>query len=395
VWRVLHEAELLCYHCFAKNDGMENGLVSPLSMFFEQVQRRLFPKLDEVGVLSDRERHLVVVLELVRIEELVGRVTGRWPGRPEKDRRPLARAFVAKAVLELPTTRALRERVIASSGLRRVCGWERCGEVPSEASFSRAFARFAQSELPQRVHAALIEKYERPRLVGHISRDATAIRGREKAVRKVLPARSDVPPQSPRPKRRQRAEARSPKPPTRLERQAAGMELAAMLAELPRHCDFGRKRSSDGRMAHWKGYKLHTDWADGELAISCVLTAASVHDSQVAIPLATMTASRVTNLYDLMDSAYDATEIREHSRRLGHIPIIEGNSRSAYRRRPAMDPATARRYDERTTAERGYSRLQDAFGGRTVRVRGATKVMAHLMFGILALTAEQLLRLTG
>lgn len=32
------------------------------------------------------------------------------------------------------------------------------------------------------------------------------------------------------------------------------------------------------------------------------LTAASVHDSQVAIPLATMTASRVTSLYDLMDS---------------------------------------------------------------------------------------------
>jgi hypothetical protein len=30
---------------------------------------------------------------------------------------------------------------------------------------------------------------------------------------------------------------------------------------------------------------------------------------QAAIPLATMSAGRVTNLYDLMDSAYDVAEI--------------------------------------------------------------------------------------
>ena len=52
-------------------------------------------------------------------------------------------------------------------------------------------------------------------------------------------------------------------------------------------------------------------------------TSASLHDSQVAIPLATMTDARVTNLYDLMDSAYDAAEIREHSEALGHVAIID------------------------------------------------------------------------
>jgi len=36
-----------------------------------------------------------------------------------------------------------------------------------------------------------------------------------------------------------------------------------------------------------------------------------VHDSQVALPLATMSAQRVTNLYDLMDAAYDTEIIRE------------------------------------------------------------------------------------
>ena len=68
----------------------------------------------------------------------------------------------------------------------------------------------------------------------------------------------------------------------------------------------------------------HLHWHGG-IPITCVLTAASVHDSQVAIPLAIMTKDRVTNLYDLMDSAYDAAEIKQHSRDLGHVPIIDTN----------------------------------------------------------------------
>lgn len=368
--------------------------MNPLSQFLAEVQRSLFPKLEaEYGPLSARERHLVATLEVIRIEDYVERVVGRWPGRPEKDRRPLARAFVAKAVCGFPTTRAMIEAVATTANLRRICGWERRGDVPSEASFSRAFACLATSELPQRVHAAMIEQYEWPRLVGHISRDATAIEAREKAVRRVCEETLvDTPP---RPRGRPRkGEIRPPKPLTRLQQQAAGRELTAMLSDLPRACDFGCKRNSDGKIAHWRGYKLHIDWADGEIPISCLLTSASVHDSQVAIPLATMSAARVTNLYDVMDAAYDAKEIWEHSEKLGHIPIIEANSRR-HLIRPQMEPAQARRFDERTTAERGNARLKDQFGARTVRVRGAVKVMAHLMFGILALTADQLLRLAG
>lgn len=43
--------------------------------------------------------------------------------------------------------------------------------------------------------------------------------------------------------------------------------------------------------------------------------------------------------------------------------------------------------------ERAYSRLKDDFGGRQVRVRGHRKVHAHLMFGVPALFADQLLQL--
>jgi len=51
------------------------------------------------------------------------------------------------------------------------------------------------------------------------------------------------------------------------------------------------------------------------------------------------------------------------------------------------------RYREPTMAKRVNARLKDEFGGRHVRVRGAAKVMAHLMFGVLAPTADQILRL--
>ena len=54
----------------------------------------------------------------------------------------------------------------------------------------------------------------------------------------------------------------------------------------------------------------------------------------------------------------------------------------------------ARRYRERSTVERVNGRLKDEFGRRHLRVRGPGKVLCHLMFDILALTVEQLMRLT-
>jgi hypothetical protein len=50
-------------------------------------------------------------------------------------------------------------------------------------------------------------------------------------------------------------------------------------------------------------------------------------------------------------------------------------------------------YKERTVSERMNGRLKDEFGGDNVWVRGQGKVMSHLMFGVLVLTADQLMRL--
>ena len=148
--------------------------------------------------------------------------------------------------------------------------------------------------------------------------------------------------------------------------------------------------------------KLHIDTADCGVPLSAILTSASLHDSQVAIPLAMMTARGVTNLYDLMDAAWDAREIHRMSERLGHVPNIDVNPRRdedlkeerARRSAGHVDPGSVW-FRIRGAVERTNARLKDEFGGRHVRVRGHGKVACHLMFGILALTADQLIRLAA
>ena len=66
------------------------------------------------------------------------------------------------------------------------------------------------------------------------------------------------------------------------------------------------------------------------------MTSASTHDSQVAIPLGTLTAGRVENVYDLMDAAYDSIEIWAHSILLGHKPIIDVNPRRSVEMQEAL-----------------------------------------------------------
>ena len=190
---------------------------------------------------------------------------------------------------------------------------------------------------------------------------------------------------------------------TRIERQANGMDLADMLIDLPTACDVGAKKNSKGYKVSWTGYKLHIDVADGGIPICAVLTSASTHESQVAIPLTKMSSERVTNLYDVMDSAYDVPQIHDMSRQFGHIPLIDVHPRRDKALRDELTAenkrcqlvghktAEAVRYNERTTVERVNARLKDEFGGRVVRVRGHAKVMCHLMFGILDLTANQMM----
>src|SRR5271166_560182 len=269
----------------------------------------------------------------------------------------------------------------------------------------------SRGELPDKIHAALIERALGGRIIGAIARDATEIEAREKPVQnKANDGKDDPPapdhPPPPRKRGRPRKDEQRPKPePTRLERQVA-QNLGQMLADLPTACDVGCKKNSKGYKETWTGYKLHIDVACGQIPVSCVLTSASVHDSQVAIPLMTMTSARVSYLYDLMDAAYDAAAIHHHSKALGHAPIIDRNFRAQHDAKAEWAKEVERMklihmpdpddviYDFRTMAERVNARLKDEFGARSVRVRGAIKVKCHLMFGVVALAVDQILRVT-
>ena len=208
-----------------------------LSDYWYAFQQELFPRLEsELGPMGERYELFVAVLELVRVEALLPYFRGQ-AGRPEEDRAALARAFIAKAVFDVPTTRGLIERLEVDGRLWRLCGWSGAGRLPSEATFSRAFSELAESGLASRLHETLIARTMDGHLVEHISRDATAIEAREKPAAK---------PKAAKPKRRRKrgrprkGEARA-KEPSRLERQLT-MSLPQMLADLPRQ-DYPTLRS--------------------------------------------------------------------------------------------------------------------------------------------------------
>jgi len=370
-----------------------------LSNIWNRFQASLFPWLqEELGELTGKQQQLIEVLEIAQIETHLPYV-GQVPGRPPEDRCAIARAFVAKAVYNLPTTEMLLDQLKSDITLRRICGWEKKQDIPSRATFSRAFAEFAESQLAERVHAAIIDTHLGNQLIGHICRDSTAITAREKPEKKAVKAEATPPKKRGRPKK---GEERI-KEPTRLEKQSAGMSLTEMKDDLPTACNVGTKRNSKGYKTSWIGYKLHIDAADGGIPVSCLLTSASLHDSQAAIPLAELSNQRVSSCYDLMDAAYDAPQIKQHSESLGHVPLIDENPRGKERkaeveaelkrkRKAGYKTSEAIRYNERGTVERVNGRLKDDFGARMVRVKGHAKVMAHLMFGVIALTVDQLMK---
>ena len=363
--------------------------MSTLFHIFDSIQNTLFPWLEQaLDPLSEKEQKFVQVLSLMDLQTHMKAYRWKGKGRKRKNRVKMAKAFVAKAIYNFETTDVLMDYLRGCKNLRRLCGWENPWQVPSKSTFSRAFAQFSEGNLTQDIHEAMVIEHCGEKLAGHISRDSTAIAARERPVKK----KSDQSVTQPKrkPGRPRKGEVVAPKPPKRLDLQPT-RTLQDNLKDLPTQCDVGTKLNSKGYKESWSGYKLHLDCIDGDIPVSTLLTSASLHDSQVAIPLSQMSQNRITNLYDLMDSAYDAPQIHSFSKKIGHQPIIDHNPRRG--EKIYMDPATKARFAERSSAERVNSNLKDNYGGRNIRVKGASKVMTHLMFGIIVITATQLFRL--
>jgi IS5 family transposase len=339
---------------------------------------------EEFGELGQKDELFVKVVSLLEFKGVLARYEWKGVGCPPHERTWLLYAFLAMQIYQFPNREALYEAICGRPTLRRLCGWDSVAEVPSLSTFCRAFAQFAQDGVMDKIHEALVKTHCGPKLAGHVSRDATAIAVRERppVVTKAVAAPA-LRYKRGRPKK---GEQRPPAPTPRLQLQST-RSLAENLADLPRQCDSGGKQNSKGHMEFWRGYKLHLDVIDGDIPVSAVLTSASTHDSQVAIPLMQMTAQRVQSLYQLMDAAYDAEDIRQYARKLGQVPIIDPKHRGQW---VPLEPAQRRRFHERSASERVNSLLKDYFGGRTVRVRGAAKELPQLMLGVIAITAMNL-----
>ncbi len=85
------------------------------------IKNTLFPRMiEELGPLTQKQQELITTLEILHIEAFIDSSKG-YPGRPPKDRVAIARAFVAKMVYHMPTTRLLLDRLHTDIALRRLC----------------------------------------------------------------------------------------------------------------------------------------------------------------------------------------------------------------------------------------------------------------------------------
>lgn len=327
--------------------------MSTLSNLWSTIHDFLYPALEEeLDPLTKKQQEFIAVCEMARLDKHMARYRGHGLGRRKKPRIDFAKAFVAKAVYNFPTSLVLIEHLKSCKNLRRLCGWEHGCDVPSESTFSRAFAEFANGDLGDVVHGAMVKQRYGDKIAGHLSRDATAIKAREKAAKKEPKDKAHKPKRK-RGRPRKGAQ-REPAPPTRLKLQM-GRSLQENLDDLPTACDWGTKKNSQGKKETWKGYKLHLDCIDGDIPVSAIVTSASTHDSQAAIPLAQISAERFTSLYDLMDAAYDAEPIATFSRGLGHG--------ADHRPKPARRPEARNGPGEQETIQRtkrGRTRQLDA-----------------------------------
>ncbi|MDP2815463.1 MAG: transposase, partial [Rectinemataceae bacterium] len=285
----------------------------------------------------------------------------------------------------IATVRDLRSRLLSDSNLRSICGMD---VVPSEATFSRRIKEFCSRPLMTETLNSLVEEYQKDRLVGHISRDSTAIPVRETPINK----KRDVVVKALKRKRGRprKGEIRAAKEPSTIELQVH-RSARNSLSKLQKDCAWGCKKNSQGKVSYWKGYKLHLDVTDIGLPVTAIVTGANVHDSQAAIPMEKLTGKKVNHLYSVMDAAYDAKPVDGFIRSENRIPLIDPNRRSKSDQR-AFDPAEKARFKVRTTVERANAHLKDWLIPNQIFVRGFAKVSFLLMCGVVCLAALKILQ---
>jgi hypothetical protein len=336
-----------------------------------------------VGPLLSSHQRVAMVLEVVRVEELVHDPVV-WLGRPPGSRKPMARALIAKAVLNIPTREALIDRLRVDARLRRVCGFLR--RVPSESTFCRAFEEFAKTGLLDAALETAVQAHLGTDVVHHVSHDSTAIPGRERTPRKPKAS------YKPKPGRGGlRVKGQKPAPTVQELQEERSWEESVSL--LPTACDYGVKMGPKGFPFYWRGYKAHVSTGDDGIPLAFFTTSASVSDCLGAIPLMQIVAKRVGQVfYNLFDAGYQGKPILRVSEKLDQVAIIATKKTKRDEPPIPLTPDRSKRFENRTSVERFNSDLKENHGGNFVFVRGKPKVHTHLMFGVLAIFGLRVLR---
>ena len=361
------------------------------------LEKSLFPQLQaSIGPLSPKEEKLMRILDFAEIERFVSNVQIT---NPPKDRLEMARAFIAKQVYNLQTTRALIDRLKVDKNLRLLCGWRHHKELPSESKFSRVFDELSQYKIANKAHDAFIKSYLSETLFFYNSTDSTAIEQREKPIKKEKPKK--VKQKRGRPKK---GEVRAVKEPSILEQQKEMGTAKEMLSIISTNCDVGIKQNSKGNRHKWIGGKLHLGVVDGDIPITAIYSSASVHDSSLALPVIKETSRKITYLYDLADAAYNADIIEAFSKQNHHECIIDINPKNSKELKEKIEgekklielgfsTSKSNHYNHRSSVERVNAYLKDNFGCKNIYYQGATKVSSVLSFAVLSVCIHQSLKL--
>ena len=372
----------------------------------KNLENSLFPQLQEqLGVLSTKEQKLIKILDFAEIEK---KITVVSTTNTPKDRVQIARAFIAKSVYNMQTTRDLIDRLRIDRTLRVLCGWRYSNSIPSESKFSRVFKELSEMKIAEKTHEQFIKEYLSQATFFYNATDATKIPLREKAVKKAK-AEPKVKHKAGRPKK---GETREPIKPKILEQQKDMQTVDEMLSLISTDCGVGIKQNSKGNREVWIGGSLHISVVDGDIPITAFYSGANVHDSSVALPLIKETSKRVNYLYDLQDAGYDADIIRKFSINHNHKPIIDINPKNSQKLKdkiqliedekakfkffglmPSIEMKESKHYNQRSMVERVNAYLKDNFGCNKIYYQGATKVASVLVFGILSICIHQSLKL--
>ena len=244
------------------------------------LESSLFPILKEelrLEELSHKEQKLIKILDFAQIEKNITVVSIT---NTPKHREEIARAFIAKSVYNMQTTRDLIDRLKNDRTLRVLCGWRYKSDIPSESKFSRVFKELSELQIAQKTHEQFVKEYLSDTVFLYNASDATKIPLREK------PLKAEKEEEKPKLKRGRpkKGETRKPIKPKKIKQQKEMQTLEEMLSLVSTQCGVGVKQNSKGNREVWIGGKLHISAVDGDIPITAFYSSANVHDSSVALP---------------------------------------------------------------------------------------------------------------